>query len=281
MSVDQTSALRLDIRAVLDNKLGRRSRFVPNFVVRALERMICADRLNELLLHNHGKRGAEFCRGVLADLKVNVHVQGAEKLPDVSHRKVMIVSNHPLGGLDGLALISYFQQRYGGDIYFIVNDMLMAVEPLTDVFVPVNKHGAQNRQTALAIEQVLASDNPVLIFPAGLVSRLGDDGTICDLEWKKMFVNKAVEHQRDVVPVFFSGHNSNFFYKFARWRKRSGLKLNIEMVRLPRELFGHENGTLNIVCGNTLPWQQLKAGAEAASTAAQIKQIVYNLLNQK
>lgn len=281
MSEDQTSALRLDIRAVLDSKLGRRSRYVPDFVVRALERVICADKLNELLQNNHGKRGAEFCRGVLADLKVNVAVHGEDNLPSIDNRRVMIVSNHPLGGLDGMALISFFQQRYGGDIYFIVNDMLMAIEPLTNVFVPVNKHGAQNRESALAVERVLESNNPVLIFPAGLVSRLGDDGTICDLEWKKMFVNKAIAHQRDVVPVFFSGQNSKFFYKFARLRKRSGLKLNIEMVRLPRELFGMENGTLNIVCGKSLPWQQLKGGANAAATAAQIKKIVYNLSNQK
>jgi hypothetical protein len=280
MSANQTAAPHIDLGAVLANKLGRRARYVPKWLVRYLERVICAERLNALSDSNFGKRGAAFCRGVLSDLKVTVNVSGTENLPQKSHRKVMVVSNHPLGGLDGMALIDFFESYFGGDVYFVVNDMLMAIEPLTDVFVPVNKHGAQSREAAKTFEQVLASDNPVLIFPAGLVSRLGDDGTICDLEWKKMFVNKAVEHHRDIIPVFFSGENSRFFYRFARLRKRSGIKLNIEMVRLPRELFRYENGTLNIICGKTIGWQQLASGAKAAYTAAHIKQIVYSL-NQK
>ncbi len=281
MTDDKSSAPHIDLGAVLASKLGRRARFVPKWLVRYLERVICADRLNAISDNNHGKRGAEFCRGVLADLNVKVTGTGKDKLPDKSHRRILIVSNHPLGGLDGLALIDFFESYFGGQVYFVVNDMLMAIEPLTDVFVPVNKHGAQSRTAAKAIEDVLASDNPVLIFPAGLVSRLGDDGTICDLEWKKMFVNKAVEYQRDIIPVFFSGENSRFFYKFARLRKRSGIKLNIEMVRLPREVFEQENGNFNIVCGDTISWRQLSHGAQAAATAQRIKQIVYSLKNQK
>lgn len=281
MSDDKNSVLQIDLAAVLRQKLGKRARFVPRFLVRAIERFIYADRMNELLRSNHGKTDADFCRGVLKDLKVSISVKNVERLPSPENRRVIIVSNHPLGGLDGLALIDFFQKRYGGQVYFIVNDMLMAIEPLRNVFVPVNKHGAQSRQSALTIEHVFNSNDPVLIFPAGLCSRLGDDGVIADLEWKKMFVKKAIEYQRNIIPVFFSGENSRFFYKFARLRKRSGLKLNIEMVQLPREVFGHENGTLQIICGQQIHWQRLNGGKHANCTAQEIKQSVYNLKNEQ
>ncbi len=281
MSADDNTLLQIDFDAMLKSKLGKKSRYVPKFLVKALERAISIDRLNWLFRHNYGKRGAEFAHGVLSDLNVNVAMQNTSNLPPAQNRRILVVSNHPLGGLDGLALIDKFQQHFGGQVYFIVNDMLMAIEPLTDVFVPVNKVGAQSRDSVSTIDNIFASEHPILIFPAGLVSRLGDDGKICDLEWKKMFVNKAIEYQRDILPIFVSGKNSNFFYKFARLRKRLGLKFNIEMIRLPRELFLQHGQTLNIFCGQLISWKNLVGGAHARATAEKVKQLVYNLNIQR
>lgn len=269
--------IKIDLQQVLKAKMGKKARWVPGWLVRRLERTIHQQELNDLLTHNYPRRGAEFCRGVLSDLDVKVDVIDMENLPDPSNRRVLIVSNHALGGLDGMALIDVFQRRYGGQVYFLVNDMLMAIEPLTDVFVPVNTVGAQSRQALMRVDQVMAGDDPVLIFPAGLVSRLGSHGVIQDLEWKKMFVNKAVKYHRDIIPVFFDGENSRFFYKFARFRRRSGIKFNIEMIYLPGEVFGSRGKTFSIRCGHTIPWQTLKDGAKAAATAADIKNIVYQL----
>lgn len=269
--------LRIDLQDVIKSKLGSRSWLVPGWLVRRLEKVICADRLNALLEHNYPKTGAEFCRGVFDDLRVTVEARGTENLPDRSHRRVMIVSNHPLGGLDGMALIDFFSSYFGGKVYFVVNDLLMAVKPLNDVFVPINKHGAQSREAYQRLDEVLNGDDPVIIFPAGLVSRLGNDGTIRDLEWKKMFVNKAVATRRDIIPVHFSGQNSCFFYKFARRRKRLGLKFNIEMILLPGEVFKSEGCTFRITCGKMIEWQTLKGGRDAALTASAIKDKVYAL----
>jgi putative hemolysin len=273
--------MQIDFKAMLREKLGKRARYVPGFLVTALEKAISLDGLNALLRNNGDKRGADFARGVLSDLSVKTEVRNAERLPAKGNRRVLIVSNHPLGGPDGLALIAYFQEYFGGQVYFIVNDMLMAIEPLRDVFVPVNKVGAQSRQSVAAVDEVFASEHPVMIFPAGLVSRLGDDGIVCDLEWKKMFVNKAIEYQRDILPVYVSGENSRFFYKFARLRKRLGIKFNIEMVRLPRELLRLQNTVLQVCCGAIIPWQTLNGGGRAKATAAEIKRMAYNLKNQK
>ena len=269
--------LQIDLPATLRSKLGGKSKFIPRFVVRWLERTICVDRLNELLRNNYPKTGADFCRGVFNDLDVKIDVNGMDNLPDSADRRVLIVSNHPLGGLDGMALIAFFQEYYGGKIHFIVNDILMAVEPLRDVFVPINKHGAQSRRSKAELDAVLAGDDPVLIFPAGLVSRLGDDGQVRDLDWQKMFVNKAISTRRNIIPVHFSGENSQFFYKFARRRKRLGLKFNIEMIYLPGEVIRSQGKTFRITCGKPIEWEALKGGKFAPATAAEIKELVYSL----
>lgn len=273
-----TGPIRINLRQVLRKRLGGWSRLVPPFLCRRLERLVCQEQLNELLEHNYPRRGADFCRGVLADLDVGVDVCGMRNLPTPSERRVLLVCNHPLGGLDGMALVAWFSEYFGTQLQVVVNDLLMAVEPLSDCFVPVNKHGAQSRGTARSLDAAMASDAPVLMFPAGLVSRQGDDGTIADLKWNKMFLRKAVEYGRDVVPLFFDGHNSAGFYRAARRRVKLGLRFNFEMVLLPREVFASRGRRFTITCGDPIPWQSLGRATDAE--AARIRGIVYNLKNR-
>jgi len=273
----QQGPIKIDLQAVIRAKLGRKSRWIPRFMVRGLERLICQDQLNRLLEVTYPATGAEFCRGVFKDLGVTVSACGTENLPDTENRRVIIVSNHPLGGLDGMALIDFFERRYGGRIHFPVNDFLMAVKPLEKEFVPINKHGRQSRQAMENLDRIFAGNDPIIIFPAGLCSRLQKGNVIADLEWKKMFVAKAREYHRDIIPVFFEGLNSKFFYKFARWRKRSGLKFNIEMILLPREVFKSRGKNFVIHCGQAIPWQSLETTESPTATAQNIKQTVYQL----
>ena len=97
--------IRIDLREVLDQRLGRWSRVVPGWLRRKAERLICQDGLNELLENNYPSRGADFCRGVFRDLDVSVELRGSERLPSPARRRVLFVCNHPLGRLDGIALI--------------------------------------------------------------------------------------------------------------------------------------------------------------------------------
>lgn len=267
--------IQINISEVLSSRLGKRARFVPRFIVRRIEKLICQDELNELLRNNFPKRGADFCDGVLKDLDVSIEVHNEHLLPD--NPRCIFVSNHPLGGLDGMSMISWLTRHYGRQVHFVVNDLLMVVEPLSECFVPVNKHGRQSRSTLTSLEEALAGDDPVVIYPAGLCSRLGDDGTVADLPWNKMAVAKAIESKRDIVPVHFDGHNSMSFYRWARRRVKSGLKFNIEMILLPREVFRSHGKTFTITCGSPIPWQDLQGGAKASETAAQLRQTVYNL----
>ena len=281
MTQQAASPIKIDVRAVVRERLGAASRAVPSFLLRKLEKLICQDRLNAVLEHNFPKEGAEFCRGVLNDLSVKVETFNADRLPPVDRRRVIIASNHPLGGLDGMALIDYFSQRYGGELMFVVNDLLMAVKPLAPVFLPINKHGHQSRQSLAAIDRVMKGDDPVLIFPAGLCSRQRQaGGEVADLEWRKMFINRAISFKRDIVPVYFDGTNSDRFYSVARRRESMGLKFNFEMALLPSEVFKAEGKTFRINCGTPLPWQSLSGGQEAEAEAQAVRRMVYDLKNE-
>ena len=273
--MSNTELIEVDLRKVVRNKLPQKSRYIPGFVISWLERVICQRRINEVLRETRGLRDADFCRGVLGHLGVTFNVDGAENLP--SDGRIIIVCNHPLGGLDGMMLIDYFTKVYGSGLKFIVNDLLMALEPLRGVFLPINKHGHQSRGSFQGIDDAMASDKPVIIFPAGMCSRKGKDGKISDLKWQKTFVNKAIQYQRSIIPVYFSGKNSSFFYNFAKLRERSGLKFNVEMILLPKEMFRSAGQSYNIKIGEPIDWQSLEGGSKAQKQADAIKEIVYNL----
>lgn len=233
-----------------------------------------------MLVGLRGLYDADFCRGLLDQLRIKYEIKNAENLPSVENKRFLLVSNHPLGALDGVVMIDYLTRLYGGKVKFVVNDLLLAISPLKGVFVPINKHGRQSRKASCDVDEAFASDDPVIVFPAGMCSRRQSDGSICDLEWKKMFVNKAVEHQRDVIPVYFNAQNSSFFYKFAKFRTRLGLKFNVEMILLPREMLNKEDARFEMIVGKPIEYQALKNGKYAKEQAAEIKELVYKLKEQ-
>lgn len=275
IALNRQGPIHIDVGAVLSERLGGNARFVPGFVVRWLERLIHQDDMNALLTGAWPRRGAHFCEYVLEHLGVELTVRNEDNMP--SDPRIVVASNHPLGGLDGICMIAWLHRLYGVTPRFVVNDLLQAIDPLTDCFVPVNKHGTQSRSGVSALDAAFASDTPVVVYPAGLVSRLHDDGTIADLGWRRMFVTKAAEFRRPVVPVFFDGKNSASFYRYARWRKSSGIKFNLEMILLPREVFRSRGAHFTLTCGRPVPWQELGSRGEAGEKAAELRRIVYSL----
>lgn len=265
--------MKIDVDQVLRARLPRHYRYMPRFVVRWLERTICQDKLNAILVKMAGKDGVDASIAALDEMNITIEAQGLDRLND---GRYMFVSNHPLGGLDGLALISLLGQRYDHKIKFLVNDLLMAVEPLRDVFLPVNKYGKQSREAAAQIDQALLGDNQFITFPAGLCSRMQPDGSIADLPWQKAAVVHAVNYQRDVVPVYFDAHNSNFFYRFAKWRKKLGIKFNIELIFLPKEMIKKCGSTLHVIIGEPISWTALDA-SRPKQQAALLRQTVIDM----
>jgi putative hemolysin len=191
------------------------------------------------------ERGLEFNSKGLEMLGAKVESLNTQNVPKTGN--VTVAANHPLGGLDGMALIKAVGE-IRPDVHFFVNDILKNITNYGDVFVAVNKLGAASARSLRTMEDIFRQGGAVLIFPAGLVSRK-KNGIVRDLSWKKSFVTQAIDHKRMVVPTFIEGENSKFFYNFAIWRKRMGIKANLEMLFLPDEMFRANKKTIRIHFG--------------------------------
>ncbi len=265
---------KIDIDSVFKKKSPRLYRCLPKFVLSYLKRIVHQNEINEFI-HQYGAlKGGEFTTNALKTLGISYEVEFLEDLDP--NKRYFLVSNHPLGGADGIMLIDYFS-RYFPKIHFPVNDILMEVENMEGIFIPINKHGSQSRKSAQLMEKALASDAQILLFPAGLVSRKKKRGGIEDLEWKKHFIAKAIQHQRDVVPIFISGENSNFFYNLAKIRSFLGIKLNLEMLYLADELFKQKGKKFQIKLGKIIKYTIFDNSLTPKEWAAFVKKEVYNL----
>jgi len=185
-----------------------------------------------------------------------------------------VAANHPLGGLDGMALM-WAVGKVRKDIVFPVNDLLMNLDNLKELFIPINKHGS-NAGNVRLIDETYASEKAILYFPAGLCSRKGKGG-ICDLEWKKSFIAKTRVHQRDIIPAFIEGRNSEWFYNLARWRSRLGIKANIEMLYLVDEMYKQRNKDIYITFGKRIPYTEFDRRYKDLAWAQILKHHVYSL----
>lgn len=264
----------IDIDLILQNKVPKYYKFIPTFIIRYLKKIVHQDELNFFLSEAKCEPGLGFLKESLDFLGTHIIVKGEENLPKGG--RYTFVSNHPLGGQDGLAIAHVLGQHYGENIKFIVNDLLMNIDGLAPLFIPINKTGKQNRDFARMVDKGFESDNQMIMFPAGLCSRR-QNGVIRDLEWKKTFIVKSVECQRDIVPIYFEGRNSDFFYRMANIGKWLGLKFNIAMIYLPDEMFKNRNKTFTITVGKPIPWQTFDRTKTAKEWAQVVKERVYKL----
>jgi len=268
----------IDVKEVLRRKAPKIAKRIPGFLVNYLIRTIHQDEINDIIVRYRDCDGVDFMHALVCEFDLKLEAKGEENIP-TDGRKYIFASNHPLGGLDGICIASVLGHRYGSQISCPVNDLLLFIPNLRSIFVPVNKHGAQARHAAQQIEEAFASDKQILTFPAGLCSRK-QKGEIRDLEWKKSFIQKAVAYQRDIVPVYFEGRNSNFFYRLANFRKRIGIKMNIEMLYLPDEMFKQQHGLFRLYFGEPVPWQTFDSSKKPAEWAEWMKQKVYALCDK-
>ena len=268
---------QIDIDEILRTKAGPKAKRIPRFIVAWLKRRLHQDQVNDFLRIIGDKEGVPWLKGCLDFLDTKLEVKGLENLPsDADGRRFTFVSNHPLGGQDGVALGYVLGTHYDGRIKYLVNDLLMFLPGLAPLCIPINKTGKQSRQFPAMVEAGFSGDDHILMFPAGLCSRRRH-GVIRDLPWNKTFITKSVQHQRDVVPIYFSGRNSNKFYTIANICKMLGLKFNLAMLYLVDELFKNQHKTFEVHIGRPIPWQTFDRSRTATQWAAYVQDIVYQL----
>ena len=239
---------------------------MPRFAVNWLKRIAHEDQVNAFLWESRDKKGTPWLEACMEYLDTKLEVEGLENLPSKDDGKLYtFVSNHPMGGVDGVALGSLIGKHYDSRFRYLVNDLLMNLPGLAPLCIPINKTGKQSR-----------SFPAMLMFPAGLCSRKRN-GVIHDLPWKKTFITKSVEYHRDVVPIHFGGRNSNFFYRLSNISDRCVKKVNIAMLFLVDEMYKNTGNTFTVKIGKPIPWQTFDKSKTPMEWAEFVEDEVYKL----
>lgn len=271
--MNKKDVIRIDVAKVLKNKAPKTK--VPKFIINFLKKIVHEKDFNQLFEDNQGVKNLDFIEKSLEMFGVTTSITGKGNLPP-KEGKYIFASNHPLGGLDGMMIGLMIGKEYDGKVKLFTNDLLMYVEPLREMFIPVNKVGSQAKTYAETLQNFFDSDNHLITFPAGMCSRK-TKGKIVDMEWKKSFISKATQHQRDIVPIYFEGRNSRFFYNLAKLRKFLGIKLNVEMLFLADEMFKQKGNHFTIKIGKMIPWQTFDKSKTQMQWAQWVKDIVYKI----
>lgn len=269
----ESKPMHVDVAEIIRAKSPKLAKKMPRFVVSLLRRLVHEKDVNEILTKANGATGIDFVNIGVESLELKRKVSGMENIP--SEGRFIFVANHPLGGLESLVMMQTINEKFS-DFMFVVNDLLMALEPLRPVFIPINKVGKQSRTNAEQLNGLYASDKQVLYFPAGLCSRK-IKGEIVDLPWQKNFIVKAVEYQRDIIPIYIGGRNSNFFYRLANWRKRLKIKFNIEMLFLVDEMFKQRGQTIMLTIGKPIPYTTFDKSKTPMEWAEWVKEETYKM----
>lgn len=263
----------IDVKKVIADKNPRLLKWLPGFLLRYIQQTLHEKDVNEFIEKNKNKNSFDFCDEVVDNFHIDLTAKGIENVP--TSGGCVLAINHPLGGMDAMAIVTLLKQRRK-DIKFIVNDVLMNLENLKDMFIGVNKHGKNAKESLGRVDKLFATEQLICVFPAGLVSRK-KNGEIRDLEWKKTFVTRSRKHNKPIIPVHINGELTNFFYRLSNFRTALGIKANIEIFYLVNELFKQQNKKMNVIFGEPIDSSQLDRSKSDLEWAQEIKDKVYQL----
>lgn len=264
----------IDIQKLIASKSPKLVKWIPGFIMRYLKRILHQDEINAFMNEHKDDKNEAFCDEVMKYLDIKVKIDGIERIP--KQGKVILAMNHPLGGMDAIALVSAIKD-HRIDLKYIVNDLLMSLTNLEGIFVGVNKHGRNKASIREQISDLFSSDQMVCIFPAGLVSRR-IKGEVKDLVWKKTFITYAKKFDHTIVPIHIDGELSNFFYNLSAIRTKLGIKANIEMLYLSNELFKQRGKTITFTVGEPIKVADLDPLQSEQELAQVVKDKVYEIV---
>lgn len=228
------SARVFDSKRMFAERAPNLARRLPPGTFPLLRAVLHEKRVNRLLCLFGHLDALRFCERILNHLEIEVHAEGLEHLRNAE--RPVIVSNHPTGALEGIALIAVVL-RERGQLAVPANEVLTLVPALSELIVPIDRYRG-NAQVARKIHEVFEGNSPVLFFPAGRTARMRS-GRLREFPWSKSFVTHARRADREIVPVCASGQNSRLFYAIHRVRTALDISLNIEMMLLIDELIRH------------------------------------------
>lgn len=262
----------MDLKEIINGKSPGLYEKLPRFVTRYVSKILHIDEMNAYLKRAKGKEGLDFAKITLEEFGVTVNPQGIENIP--KEGRILLCSNHPLGGFDGMALF-YVVSQIRENVLSPANDFLLYLKNMEKHFIPIAKIGS-NKANIKSLDNAFNSDNTIIYFPAGLCSRK-IKGEIRDLKWHKTFITRSKRSKRDVIPVFMAGRNSRRFYNLARIRKFLGLKFNVEMLYLVDEAYNLREKNIKMIFGKPIPYSTFDKRYRDNVWAEKVKSHVYDL----
>lgn len=236
---------------------------IKKLAVKLLKRILHLDKINQFMSINEYIKNYEFIDSLFDYLDFSYTLSERSKKRIPSEGKLVIVANHPLGGLDGLALLKAVSE-VRKDVKIVANDILISIENLRELFLAYDLFSPSSQKNNIkAIENALNNDEAVIFFPAGEVSRMNPNG-IKDKKWKKGPIKFAMKMQAPILPAYIDARNSFAFY-FA------SLVYNpLGMLLLPNELFNKRGKSINIRFGDLIPNSAFSATKLSAKVNANL-----------
>lgn len=263
----------IDLENILAERRENERVDLPLFVVKMIAKVIRQEELNRILNDYSGYIGVDFLPKIIDEFNITVEIEGIENLPE--NGRCFFAANHPFGIIDGLILTNIVARKYG-TFRAIGNDAFHFIPHLKPVIAAVNVFGQNVKENIKELERIFNSEIPITHFPAGEVSRVYNR-KVQDCQWQKSFINKSVTKNRDIVPFYFYGRNSIFFYFLGVVRKFLGIKTNLELMLLPREMFKKKNKTIKVKIGKPIPSSVFDKSCSYKQWAQKVRLHVYQM----
>lgn len=267
----------IDIEEIIKKSNFNILKKLPRFIVKLIIKIVRQDEINQILTNHSASTGIEFLPKMLEEFNLTLIVEGKENLPE--NGRCIFVSNHPFGVIDGLVITHTISQKYGS-VKGIGNDAFMYIPNLRPIIAAVNSFGLSSKEYISALDEVFDSSTPITHFPAGEVSRVYNM-RVQDCKWQKSMITKAVSKKRDIVPLHFYGRNSRLFYSIGVFRMLLRIKINFELMLLPREMFRKRNATIRVRIGKPIPYQRFDESLNHWDWAQRVRKHVYDLGKSK
>lgn len=265
----------IDIEKSISESKSKLLKRIPTFAIKWIKLIIKQDEINHILSKYANSSGKDFLDKIIEEFNVKIVIEGKEHLPE--NGKCFFVANHPYGILDGLILTHIVSEKYGS-LKAIANDAFMLIPQLHPFIAAVNVYDRSSKAYVKALDETFAMDIPITHFPAGEVSRVYNK-KIQDTEWQKSFIKKAISNNRAIVPIYFYGRNSLLFYTIFSLRRLFHIKVNLELMLLPREIFKKRNETVRVIVGEPIAHQMFVNTKSHRDWAQNVRSSVYNLRN--
>jgi putative hemolysin len=265
--------LRIDIAKIINESNSELLKNLPVFCVKLIAKIVRQGEMNRILRKYPGITGVDFLTVIIKEFNLKLDIGGKENLPEIG--RCIFVANHPLGVIDGLVLGSTIFEKYGS-FKAIASEAFLFLPQVHQFIATVNVFENSSKEYVKALDSIYSSDIPITHFPAGEVSRLYN-WKVQDTPWQKSFITKAISSERDIVPIYFYNRNSFGFYMIYLIRRMFQIKVNLEFILLPREMFRKKNKTIKAKIGKPIPYQTFDRSLSHFEWAQKVRSQTYDL----